>query len=77
MTIDFVNLLPLEERRAVLRKRIQQLAAEGYQHTLNRLAALRNDNQELLAEIDKQIGELSVAIDIYQAELNSLPPEQR
>jgi peptidoglycan hydrolase CwlO-like protein len=77
MTVDFVNLLPLEERRVVLRKRIQQLAAEGYQHTLNRLAALRNENQELIAEIDKQIDELSVAIDVYQAELNSLPPEQR
>jgi hypothetical protein len=77
MTIDFSSLLPVEERREVLNKRIEQLAAEGYQHHLNRLAAQRNNKPELVTEADTAMRELSIVIETYQQELNSLPPVKR
>ena len=74
MTIDFASLLPIEERREVLIKRIQQLAAEGYQHHINRLAAQRNNKPELINEADAAMLELTNVIETYQQELNNLPP---
>jgi hypothetical protein len=74
MTVDFSSLLPIDERREVLTKRIQQLAAEGYQHNINRLAAQRNNKPELVTEADTAMRELAVVIETYQQELNSLPP---
>jgi hypothetical protein len=76
MTIDFIGLLPIEERRRVLRERIQQLAAEGYQHHLNKQGAQMNGKQELILEADQRMLEISNVIQIYQRELNALPPEQ-
>jgi hypothetical protein len=74
MTVDFASLLPIEERREVLTKRIQQLAAEGYQHHINRLAAQRNNKPELVNEADIAMRELATVIETYQQELNNLPP---
>ena len=74
MTVDFSSLLPIDERREVLTKRIQQLAAEGYQHNINRLAAQRNNKPELVTEADTAMRELAVVIETYQQELNTLPP---
>jgi len=74
MTIDFAALLPIEERREVLTKRIQQLAAEGYQHKINRLAAQRNNKPELVTEADTAIKEIETVIQVYQEELSILPP---
>ena len=76
MTTDFIGLLPIEERRTVLKQRIQQLAAEGYQHQLNKQGAQMNGKQDLILEADQKIIEISNVIDIYQRELNALPPEQ-
>lgn len=77
MTVDFSSLLPPEERREVINKRIQQLAAEGYQHNLNRLAAQRNNKPELVTEADTAMRELAIVIETYQQELNNLPPVSR
>lgn len=74
--MDFVSLLPVEERRKVLRERIQQLAAEGYQHKLNKEGAQINDKQELIVEADTKIAEIINVISVYQRELDALPPEQ-
>jgi hypothetical protein len=76
MTTDFISLLPLEERRTVLKERIQQLAAEGYQHQLNREGAQMNGKQDLILEADQRMLEIRNVIQIYQRELNALPPEQ-
>jgi|LakMenE01Jun11ns_1017448.scaffolds.fasta_scaffold9482944_2 hypothetical protein len=76
MTTDFISLLPLEERRTVLKQRIQQLAAEGYQHQLNREGAQRNGKQDLILEAEQKIIEIGNVIQIYQRDLNALPPEQ-
>ena len=74
MTIDFAALLPIEERREVITKRIQQLADEGYQHKINRLAAQRNGKPELVTEADTAIREIETVIQTYQEELSVLPP---
>jgi hypothetical protein len=76
MTTDFISLLPLEERRTVLKQRIQQLAAEGYQYQLNREGAQMNGKQDLILEADQKIIEIGNVIQIYQRDLNALPPEQ-
>jgi hypothetical protein len=76
MTLDFASLLPLEERREVLKKRIEQLAAEGYQHNLNRQGAEINGRRDLVLEADQKIVEISNIIEVYQRDLNALPPEQ-
>jgi hypothetical protein len=76
MTTDFISLLPLEERRTVLKQRIQQLAAEGYQHQLNKEGAQRNGKQDLILEAEQKIIEIGNVIQIYQRDLNALPPEQ-
>jgi hypothetical protein len=76
MTTDFIGLLPIEERRTVLKQRIQQLAAEGYQHQLNKQGAQMNGKQDLIIEADQKIIEIANVIEIYQRELNTLPPER-
>ena len=76
MTTDFISLLPLEERRTVLKQRIQQLAAEGYQYQLNKEGAQMNGKQDLILEADQKIIEIGNVIQIYQRDLNALPPEQ-
>jgi hypothetical protein len=76
MTTDFISLLPLEERRTVLKQRIQQLAAEGYQYQLNREGAQMNGKQDLILEANQKIIEIGNVIQIYQRDLNALPPEQ-
>ena len=74
--MDFVSLLPVEERRRVLRERIQQLAAEGYQHRLNKEGAQINGKTELIVEADEKMAEIINVINVYQRELDALPPEQ-
>lgn len=76
MTTDFIGLLSVEERRLVLRQRIQQLASEGYQHQLNKQGAQINGKPDLIFEADQKIAEISNVIQVYQRELNALPPEQ-
>jgi hypothetical protein len=76
MTTDFISLLPIEERRIVLKQRIQQLASEGYQHQLNKQGAQMNGRQDLILEADQRMLEISNVIQIYQRDLNALPPEQ-
>lgn len=77
MTMDFVALLSLEERREILLKRIAQLASQGYQHALNKDAANRNGRADLMAEADQAMAEIENTIRVYQDQLNSLPPELR
>ena len=76
MTLDFSFLLPVEERRQLLIKRIEQLAAEGYQYNLNKQGAELNGRRDLVLEAEQKIGEIANIIGVYQQELNSLPPEQ-
>lgn len=74
MSIDFNTLLTTEERKAVVTQRVQQLAVEAYQLTLNLnvLNAQTEPNEQALAEINNNLNLLEQMITVYKAELDSL-----
>ena len=77
MSIDFNSLLTLEERKAVTTQRVQQLAVEAYQLSLNSkvLSAQAEPNEQALNEIANNLAILEQMIDVYSAELASLTEE--
>ena len=77
MSIDFGALLTTEQKQNLLSQRIQQFAAEGYQHTLNKQVAESKDpvDENLLEQSNNAIATLTAAISEYQAELDKLTVE--
>jgi len=80
MSFDFKSVLTVDQLKGVLNQQVQQFAVQGYQHELNKVIIEKNatpENQEettnSLAEADKNIALLSIAIETYLAELESLP----
>jgi len=80
MSFDFKSVLTTDQLRGVLNQQVQQFAVQGYQHELNKVIIEKNatsDNVEetanSLAEANKNINLLSVAIETYLAELETLP----
>jgi hypothetical protein len=74
MSIDFNSLLTVEERKAVVTQRVQQLAVEAYQLSLNLnvLNAQEEPNEQALTEINKNLELLDQMISVYKQELDSL-----
>ena len=72
MSVDFNSLLSVEQKQALLQQRIQQFAAEGYQHTLNKQVAETKGDEALATSSQEAIDTLTTAIETYQAELDSL-----
>jgi len=80
MSFDFKSVLTTDQLRGVLNQQVQQFAVQGYQHELNKVIIEKNATPEnaeetasSLAEADKNVNLLSVAIETYLAELESLP----
>lgn len=74
MSIDFNSLLTVEERKSVVTQRIQQLAVEAYQLSLNVnvLNAQEEPNEQALTEIGNNLALLEQMISVYKQELDSL-----
>ena len=74
MAIDFNSLLTVEERTSVVTQRIQQLAVEAYQLSLNVnvLNAQEEPNEQALTEITNNLALLDQMISVYKQELDSL-----
>ena len=74
MSIDFNSLLTVDERKAVVTQRVQQLAVEAYQLTLNKkvLETQEEPNEKALTEIDNNLDLLGQMISVYKQELESL-----
>ena len=72
MTINFSELIPTEQKKAMLEQRVSQLALEGYQHQLNLQTAEEAGNQELISSSNESIEIISAAITVAQSELESL-----
>lgn len=74
MSIDFNSLLTVEERTSVVTQRIQQLAVEAYQLSLNVnvLNAQEEPNEQALTEISNNLALLEQMISVYKQELDSL-----
>lgn len=74
MTIDFNSLLTVEERTSVVTQRIQQLAVEAYQLSLNLnvINAQEEPNEQAQTEINNNLNLLDQMISVYKQELDSL-----
>lgn len=74
MSIDFNSLLTVEERKAVVAQRIQQLAVEAYQLTINKkvLESQAEPNEQALLEITNNLNFLEQIISAYSQEQNLL-----
>lgn len=74
MSIDFNSLLTVEERKAVVAQRIQQLAVEAYQLTINKkvLESQAEPNEQALLEITNNLNFLEQIISAYSEEQNLL-----
>jgi hypothetical protein len=71
--VDYSALLTDEQKRQILTARLEQFAAEGFQHTLNRQIAESADNAEGVKAADDAIAILDKAIEVHQEELAKLP----
>jgi hypothetical protein len=74
MSIDFNELLTLEEKQSIAGQRLKNYAAEAYQITLN-VEALKVDaetNADAIAESEKTLVTLENAVNVYKKELESL-----
>jgi hypothetical protein len=80
MSFDFKSVLTTDQLKGVLNQQVQQFAVQGYQHELNKVIIEKNATPEnaeetasSLAEAEKNINLLSVAIQTYLEELEKLP----
>jgi hypothetical protein len=74
MSIDFNSLLTVDERTSVVTQRIQQLAVEAYQLSLNLnvINAQEEPNEQAQTEINKNLDLIEQMISVYKQELDSL-----
>lgn len=77
MSIDFNTLLTVDERKSVVTQRVQQLAVEAYQLSLNLkvVNAQEEPNEKALSEINTNLGLLEEMISVYNEELVALDTE--
>jgi len=77
MSIDFNSLLTVDERKAVVTQRVQQLAVEAYQLTLNLkvVNAQEEPSEQAITEITNNLNLLEQLIATYSEELSVLSEE--
>jgi hypothetical protein len=77
MSIDFNSLLTVDERKAVVTQRVQQLAVEAYQLTLNLkvVNAQEEPSEQAITEITNNLTLLEQLIATYSEELTALSEE--
>jgi hypothetical protein len=77
MSIDFNSLLTVDERKAVVSQRVQQLAVEAYQLTLNLkvVNAQEEPSEQAITEITNNLTLLEQLIATYSEELTALSEE--
>ena len=68
MAIDYSGLLSPEQKQALLAQRIEQFAAEAYQHQLNKQIAESIGDTEAISNADAALATLETAITVYQTE---------
>jgi hypothetical protein len=72
-TLDFAGLLSDDQKRQLIEGRIQQFAAEAYQHSLNKQTAENIAATEQVEAAEKSIAILEAAIKVHLEELSKLP----
>ena len=72
MAIDYSTLLTDEQKRSILEQRLQQFAAEAWQHQINKQVAGATGNTDGAAQADAALEILDAAITVHQTELAAL-----
>ena len=72
MPINFDALLTTEQKRELLTQRLQQFAAEAYQHELNRQIATTISDENAVAQSEAALITLETAINVHQEALDGL-----
>jgi hypothetical protein len=70
--MDYSTFLTDDQKREVLSGRIQQFAAEAYQHSLNLKVAQANNDANAEAQAESAIATLDNALKVHFEELQSL-----
>jgi len=73
MTIDYNDLLTVEQKREILTNRMSQIAAEAYQVSLNSKTAIEVGAADQAEKIEENLKLLNAAIEVHQRELALLP----
>jgi len=76
MAIDYTNLLTPEQKRNIIAQRLTQFAATAYQHEINLRVAEATGDENLANESNAALAELEKAINVHEAERDSLPAEE-
>lgn len=61
-----------DQKRELITQRLQQFAAEAYQHELNRMTAEALGDSNLVEQADQALSQLRIAIAIHEQELGNL-----
>ena len=72
MPIDYNQYLSKEQKESLLNQRIQQFAAEAYQHEINHKVATETGDVAGQAAASEALQILDKAIEVHVAELESL-----
>lgn len=75
MAIDYSSLLTDEQKKSILTQRLQQFAAEAYQHEINKTVAVAADNEDGVKAADDALAILDKAIQVHQDEIAKLPAD--
>ena len=70
--MDYASLLSDEQKRSILTQRLEQFAAEAFQHSLNKEVA--KDDPVAVKAADDALAILDNAIAVHQEELAKLAP---
>lgn len=72
MAIDYNAYLTDEQKQAILGKRLEQFAAEAYQHSLNKNTCEALSDAEGVEAAEKALSILEAAINSHAAELAAM-----
>lgn len=72
MAIDYSSLLTDDQKREIITQRLQQFAAEAYQHSINLNVAKKTGSEEGVAQSEQSLAILEAAIEVHQEELKKL-----
>lgn len=72
MPTDYSQFLTKEQRQSLLTQRLQQFAAEAYQHEINHKVATETGDAAGQAAASEALQILDKAIEVHVAELESL-----
>lgn len=75
MPIDYSSYISDAQKRSILQQRIEQFAAEAFQHEINRKLAVELGNTSGVTQADEALAVLDTAITMHADELSKLPTE--